>query len=258
MQLFQLVLEKNILHSLKWVHLLPDVCWYWHHFFGVCVCCCLILLVSVCVFVHVCWFYLDNVFWAAGPSEPYMVWWNIITIRGVMWKDWFAVFKVKVTAKASVIKMWLLMLWTANPFAANIVWWYMIIAGVSCEEIGLLFSRSEVWFVCLRSQSQQRVKNSSECSSKWYFLNCQTFCNQTYYSGASSWTEVPFKRSQWRCHINQPWLSTISYLLHFWPFGNQTVLWYISHTLPSEDLSPFLEGGCCSAWSLSRLRIVST
>ena len=183
---------KNILHSLKWVHLLPDVCWYWHHFFGACVL--LFNTAGICVFVHVCWFYLDNVFWAAGPSEPYMVWWSIITIRGVMWKDWFAVFKVKVTAKASVIKMWLLMLWTANPFAANIVWWYMIIAGVSCEEIGSLFSRSEVWFVCLRSQSQQRVKNSSECSSKWYFLNCRTFCNQTYYSGAPSWTEVPFKK----------------------------------------------------------------
>ena len=195
-----------------------------------CVCPCVLILSGQCFLS--CWTFGTIYGMVKHHHDP-----------GVMWKDWFAVFKVKVTAKASVIKMWLLMLWTANPFAANIVWWYMIIAGVSCEEIGLLFSRSEVWFVCLRSQSQQRVKNSSECSSKWYFLNCQTFCNQTYYSGASSWTEVPFKRSQWRCHINQPWLSTISYLLHFWPFGDQTVLWYISHTLPSEDLSPFLEDG---------------
>ena len=30
-----------------------------------------------------------------------------------------------------------------------------------------------------------------------------------------------------------------------------------SHTPSSEDLSPFLEGGCCYAWGLSWLKIKS-
>ena len=73
-----------------------------------------ILLVSVCVFVCPCVLILSGQCflscWTFGTKHGMV---KRLMIRGVMWKDWFAVFKVKVIAKASVIKMWLLMLWTA-------------------------------------------------------------------------------------------------------------------------------------------------
>ena len=53
---------------------------------------------------------------------PNLVWWCIIVRLSVMQKDWFAIFKVKVSARAHMIKIWqfLLSFWTADSFAARL------------------------------------------------------------------------------------------------------------------------------------------
>ena len=38
---------------------------------------------------------------------PNLVWWCIVMRRCMMWKNWFTIFNVKVTAKAYIIKIWL-------------------------------------------------------------------------------------------------------------------------------------------------------
>ena len=57
-------------------------------------------------------------------------------------KDWFAVFKVKVTVKDNIIKIWLFNILSELLILLqlNLVCWYIIIrwTGLSCEKIGLL------------------------------------------------------------------------------------------------------------------------
>ena len=61
-------------------------------------------------------------------------------------------------------------------------------------------------------------KNSSECSSQRYFLNRWTFCNQTWYGDAPSWTRVLCKKidllfsssgSRWGLIWSNIWLFLI-------------------------------------------------
>ena len=63
-----------------------------------------------------------------------------------------------------------------------------------------------------------KVNNSSECSSQRYFLNRWTFCNQTWYGDAPSWTRVLCKKidllfsssgSQWGLIWSNIWLFLI-------------------------------------------------
>ena len=66
-----------------------------------------------------------------------------------------------------------------------------------------------------------KVKNSSDCSSQRYFLNRWTFCNQTWYGDAPSWTRVLYKKidllfsssgSQW----GLIWSNYDSFCYIFW------------------------------------------
>ena len=81
-----------------------------------------------------------------------------------------------------------------------------------------------------------KVKNSSECSSQRYLLNRWSFCNQTWYGDATSWTRVSCKkidllssssRSQWGLIWSNIWLF-LTYLLNWWSFLHPTLVgWHI-------------------------------
>ena len=166
-----------------------------------------------------------------------------------------------------------------NPkhFVINLKFW--CIAGVSCEKVGLLFSRSgsqrkgsynenmTVYTIfsellillppncccfligyyhrpeCLMKLldccvldygiQDQGHSRGSKCQylSRWYPLNHQTFCNQTWYCYATSWARVSCKKdwfaifkvkvTAW-AHMIKIW----QFLLHFlscWSFCYQTL-----------------------------------
>ena len=76
---------------------------------------------------------------------PNLVGGCIIMSQGVMLKDWFAIFKVKVTARAHMIEIWQFLLYFLNcwPFCCQ-TWFHDTLswARVCYEETGLLWSRS--------------------------------------------------------------------------------------------------------------------
>ena len=78
---------------------------YWNHFV------CLSICSSVHVSDHVC---------SVSPEPlnhfflPNLVWWCIITRQCVMQKNWFTIFKFKVTAKGYIIKIWLFLVYLLN------------------------------------------------------------------------------------------------------------------------------------------------
>ena len=102
-----------------------------------------------------------------------------------------AIFKVKVTATAHIIKMLI-------PWQPNLVWWYVII------------SQSVLWKkldYCIQGQGHSKFQNVNECLSRWYLFNHWNFYYQTWYVDASLWAWLSSKkidmpssrpRSQWR------------------------------------------------------------
>ena len=73
--------------------------------------------------------------------------------------------------------------------------------------------------VVVKVKVTERAQNSSECSSQRYLLNGWTFCNQTWYGNALSWTQVSCKkidllssssRSQWGLIWSNMTVSNIS------------------------------------------------
>ena len=72
--------------------------------------------VKMSMFVQMISSKLPNILW------PNLVLWCIVTSQSVVQKDCCAIFKVKATARAHVIKMWqfLYMFWPADPFAPRL------------------------------------------------------------------------------------------------------------------------------------------
>ena len=75
---------------------------------------------------------------------PNLVLWCIIMSQIVFQKDWFAVFKVKVTVKDNIIKIWLFNILSELLILLqlNLVWWYIIIRWIVLwkDWIALLWS----------------------------------------------------------------------------------------------------------------------
>ena len=78
--------------------------------------------------------------------------------------------------------LWIISSEPQNILLPNLVWWCSIISQSVLWKIGLLQSRSRL---------QQRVQ--CQCLSRWYLLNQQTFCYQTWHFDASSWARVSCK-----------------------------------------------------------------
>ena len=126
----------------------------------------------------------DELLWIANLLPPNLVWWCIIMSQIVFQKDWFAVFKVNVTVKDPLIKIWLSYISSGLLIILrlNLVWWHIIISWIV------------LWTHWITVKVTENVENSSECSSGRYLFNCWTFCNQTWYSDASSWARVSCKK----------------------------------------------------------------
>ena len=95
------------------------------------------------------WYFLNRLTFLL----PNVVWWCIIMSQIVFQKDWFAVFKIKVTVKDN-IKIWLFNILSEQLILLqlSLVWWYIIIRWIVLwkDRIALLWSRS-------RSQKRSRI-----------------------------------------------------------------------------------------------------
>ena len=81
----------------------------------------------------------------------------------VFQKDWFAVFKIKVTVKDNIFEMCLLNMLSELLILLqlNFAWWYIIIRWIVLEKIGLLCCcPGKDWIALLlsRSRSQKRFR----------------------------------------------------------------------------------------------------
>ena len=128
----------------------------------------------------------DGILWTTNHFRPNLVLWCIIMRWSCMWKNLFTIFKVKVTVRAYLLKIWLFLLYLLNCwFVCNQTWYLSTTsyAGVFCEKLDY----------CIQGQGDSE---GSECQwmSRWN-LNCQTFCNQTWYCDASSWAGVSCKKN---------------------------------------------------------------
>ena len=96
---------------------------------------------------------------------PNLEMWCIIMSWRVMLKDWFGIFKVKVTISAHMMKIWQLLLYLLKCWSFCYQTLFdstFLSARMSYEEMGLLYSRS---------RSQQKFKKSLNvsCLSRRYF-----------------------------------------------------------------------------------------
>ena len=90
----------------------------------------------------------DDIFWIAEPLLPNLVWWCIIMSQIVFQKDWFAVFKVKVTVKDNIIRIWL-----SNMSSEVLILLQLNLAHIITSWIGLW----KDWIALLWSRSQERL-----------------------------------------------------------------------------------------------------
>ena len=83
----------------------------------------------------------------------------------VFQKDWFAVFKVKVTVKSNIIRIRLFNVRAADPFASK----FGLMAHH--QKVDCLVKRLDCCVV-VKVKVTEKVQNSSECSSEQYLLSC--------------------------------------------------------------------------------------
>ena len=113
---------------------------------------------------------LPNIF-----KKPNLVLWCIIMSRSVMQEDWFAIFKVKVTARAHLIKIWQFLIYPLNCWSSCYQTWIdhtLSQPRVSYEEIGLL---------CSWSRSQQNFKMSVNVCPDDIFWTDESFTHHHHH-----------------------------------------------------------------------------
>ena len=98
-------------------------------------------------------------------------------------KDWFAILKVKVIARAHMIKLWhfLLYILTANPVATKLC------LRVHHHKPECLIEKLDS---CVHDQAHSKISKCYECLSRSYHLNRCTFYKQTCYGNASFWARL--------------------------------------------------------------------
>ena len=121
-----------------------------------------------------CWtFYKLN--WYCEASS-----WAVASCKKMF--KWQAVFKVTVTVKTRITKIWRSLMSSEHLILlqANLVWWYIILVNHPCDKIGLLFSWVKVtanvkniqWlFVCTSSELQNLLRHCEpECHFKRFVI----------------------------------------------------------------------------------------
>ena len=74
----------------------------------------------------------------------------------------------------------------------NLVWWYSIISWSVLWKNGITAFKVKVI---------AKVKNVSECLSRWYFLKHRTFCYHIWYGDAVSWARVSCRHFHCCCYL---------------------------------------------------------
>ena len=119
---------------------------------------------------------------------PNLVLWCIVLSGSVMKKDLFAVFKVKVTARAHMVR---------NDSVYHIFW----TADLLALKLGLLvhYHKPECLMekldCCVQGQGHSNISSVNECLFRWNFLNHWTFYYQTWYGDASLWARLSIKET---------------------------------------------------------------
>ena len=154
---------------------------------------------------------------------PNLVLWCSILSWSVMQKDWFAIFKVKVTARAYMIIIWQFLLYLLN------CWFFGNQTCLLDTASRAKVSSEENWITGFKVKVTAKGHNIS--LARWYLLNRKTFCYQTWYCDTSSWAGVSckmigllFLRS--RAHMIKLWQFQLlsSELLNCGPFDIKLVL----------------------------------
>ena len=97
----------------------------------------------------------------------------------------------------------------------DLVWWYIVISQCCVKKIDY----------CIEGKSHSEG-SECQCLSRWYVLNHQTFCYQTWFFDSSSWARVSCKKIgllSSRSRLQQIW-QFLLYLLNFLSFCCQTWL----------------------------------
>ena len=118
--------------------------------------------------------------------SPNLVVWCIITSGSVMQKDWFAIFKVRVTARVHMNKIWQFLLNFLNCWSFCYQTWFnstLSKARVSYKEIKIIMFKVNV---------TAKFQNVKECFSR--LLNHWTFYHQNWYSDPSPWARLSTKK----------------------------------------------------------------
>ena len=123
---------------------------------------------------------LDDIPWTIHPfvTKLGMV---VLYHERVMRKNWFAVFKVKVTARAYIIRMWLLLSELLTLSQLNLVWYYILLCwSVTYRKVDY----------CVQKQGRSETSKVNDFVSGQCFLNYCTVYYQTWYNDVSSWARV--------------------------------------------------------------------
>ena len=114
--------------------------------------------------------YLNLLVVITEPLPPNLVWWCIIDSiwlsQIVFQKDWFAVFKVKVTVRNNIIKICFVNILSELLILLqlNLVWWHIIIRWIVLWKDWIA--------LVVKVKVTEEVQHSSECSSGQYLLSC--------------------------------------------------------------------------------------
>ena len=128
-----------------------------------------------------------------------LVWWCIVMSQIVFQKDWFTVFKVKVTVKNNIIKIWLFEISELLILLqVNLVWWHIIIRWIVLWKawIALLWSRSRsqrrfsipvnVYLNNISSAAELSVtKHGTMMQQQWARVSCKKIGLLSSGSGSS-------------------------------------------------------------------------
>ena len=175
----------------------------------------------------------DDIFWTTEHfvTELGMVMQHMS--RTVMWKNLFAICKVKLTTRAHITKIWLCLLYLLNCwFCGN-----QTFSMVHHHKPEYLVEKLDY---CIQGQGHSEFSRYQWMLtlSRWYLLNVQTFCRQTWYGDASSWASVMQK--DWFA-VFKVKVTARAHMIRIWQFA--TKLDFMVHYHKPECLLKTLD--CC-------------
>ena len=153
-------------------------------------------------------------------------------------------------------KLWLFLLYickTAGPFATR---------PSLIVQHRKLKCPVEIFITVFEDKVTAKNQNVSDCLSGWY-LNHRTFCYQTWYGDATSWSRLSCGKKLFavfkikvitRADMIKTWLFLL-YLLNCWFFGNQTwsddtLSWHKPECLLKKRKKGLLQSRSRSQWKV--------